>query len=165
MASSQGFLNLGTGGRMPYGMPTSLMQGLHTNSSVSSESLNVQMPQLFNLGVSVPFGTPQQSFTPFGTPQQSLTNASLNALRQQIEETNLEMVNLVTQQVGMVINPLIRDTNNSYQALSLQMERIGNFLGAPPARSIPVPQNVNVRKMENSVEEQVNQVVIPSFRT
>jgi len=29
MASSQGFLNLGTGRRMPYGMPTLLMQGLH----------------------------------------------------------------------------------------------------------------------------------------
>jgi len=50
MASSQGFLNLGTGRRMPYGMPTSLMQDLHTNPSTSSESLNVQMPQLFNTG-------------------------------------------------------------------------------------------------------------------
>jgi len=122
MASSQGFLNLGTGPRIPYGMPTSLMQGLHTNPSASLESLNVQMPQLFNPGASVPFRTSQQSFTPFGSPQQSLTNASLNALRQQMEETNHEMVNLVTQQVGTVINPLIRDTNNSYQALSLQME-------------------------------------------
>jgi len=131
MASSQGFLNLGTGRRMPYGMPTSLMQGLHTNPYASSKSLNVQMPQLFNPGVSVPFGTPQQSFTPFGSPQQSLTNASLNMLRQQMEETNLEMVNLVTQQLGTVINPLIRDTNNNYQALSLQMERIANFWVLP----------------------------------
>ncbi|KEH15865.1 hypothetical protein MTR_0480s0030 [Medicago truncatula] len=116
------------------------------------------MPQLFNLGVSIPFGTPQQSFTPFGSPQQSLTTASLNALKQQMEETNHEMVNLVTQQVGMMINPLTRDTNNNYQVLSLQMERITSFLGAPPVRSTPVPQNVNVRQRENSVEEQVNQV-------
>jgi len=94
---ASGVLNLGAGRRMPYGMPTSMMQGLHTNPSASSESLNVQMPQLFNPGVSVPFGTPKQSFTPFGSPQQSLTNASLNALRQQMEETNHEMVNLVTQ--------------------------------------------------------------------
>ena len=38
---SQGFFNLGTGRRMPYGMPTSMMQDLHTNPSTSSESLNV----------------------------------------------------------------------------------------------------------------------------
>jgi len=81
---------------MSYGMPTSMMQGLHTNPSESSETLNVSMPQLFNLRVSIPFGSPQQSFTPFGYPQQSLTNASLNAMRQQMEETNHEMVNMVT---------------------------------------------------------------------
>jgi len=90
-------LNLAAGRRMPCSMRTSMMQGLHTNPSASSESLNVPLPQLFNPGVSVPFGTPQQSFTPFGSPQQSLTNASLNALRQQMEETNHEMVNMVTQ--------------------------------------------------------------------
>jgi hypothetical protein len=40
-------------------------------------------------------------------PQQSLTNASLVALRQQMEEANHEMANLVTQQMGVVINRLI----------------------------------------------------------
>jgi len=64
-------VNLAANRRMPYGMPTSMMQGVHTNPSASSESLNLPLPQLFNPGVSVPFGTPQQS----------LTNASLNALR------------------------------------------------------------------------------------
>jgi len=49
------------------------------------------------------------------------------------------MVNQVTQQIGTIINPLIRDTNNSYQALSAQMERIANFFGAPPARNTSVP--------------------------
>jgi len=127
---ASGVLNVGAGRRMPYGMLTSMMQGLHTNPSASLESLNVQMPQLFNPGVSVPFGTPQQSFTPFGSPQQSLTNASLNALRQKMEETNHEMVNLVTQQIGAVINTLIQDTNKSYQALSVQMERMADFFGA-----------------------------------
>jgi hypothetical protein len=63
-------------------------------------------------------------------PQQSLTNASLVALRQQMEHRNHEMVNQVTQKIGTVINPLIRDTNNSYQAMSAQMERIANFFGA-----------------------------------
>jgi hypothetical protein len=58
------FFNLGTSRRnMPYAMPTSLMQGLHTNPSSFSESLNVPMPQLFTPGVSVPFATPQQTLT------------------------------------------------------------------------------------------------------
>jgi len=92
------------------------------------------------------------------TPQQSLTNASLVALRQQVEDSNHEMVNMVTQQIGTVINPLIRDTNNSYQALSAQMERIANFSGAPPARNIPVPQNQNARPIEIPAEGHVNQV-------
>jgi len=127
---TSGCLNLASGGRMPYGMPTSMMQGLHTNPFASSETLNVSMPQLFNPGVCVPFGSPQQSFIPFGSPQQSLTNASLSALRQQMEETNHEMVNIVTQQIGALINPLIQDSNRSYQALSVQMERMADFFGA-----------------------------------
>jgi len=50
-----------------------------------------------------------------------------------MEDSNHEMVNQVTQQIGTIINLLIRDTNNSYQALSAQMERIANFFGVPPA--------------------------------
>ena len=55
---TSGVLNLGSGRRMPYGMPTSMMHGLHTNPSASSETLNVSMPQLFNPGVSVPLDHP-----------------------------------------------------------------------------------------------------------
>jgi len=109
------------------------MQDLHTNPSTFSENVNVLLPQLFDPGVSVPFRTPQQS----------LTNASLVALRQQI---------------GSIINPLIRDTNNSYQALSAQMERIANFFGAPPARNIPVPQNQDAREIETPAERADNQM-------
>jgi hypothetical protein len=75
-----------------------------------------------------------------------------------MEGTNHEMVNLATQQMSAVINPLIGDINKSYQALSTQIEQITNFFGAPPMRNMPVPQNVNVRPAENLVEEQVNQV-------
>jgi len=142
---------------MPYGMPTSMMQGLHTNPSASSETLNVSMPHLFNSGVSVPFRSPQQSFILFGSPQQSLTNASLSALRQQMEETNHEMVNMVTQQIGTVINPLIQDSNKSYQPLSVQMERMADFFGAPAARSMPTPQNLSAGLTESLTVVQMNQ--------
>jgi len=82
--------------------------------------LHAQLPPLYTPGVS----------TRFPTPQQSLTNNSLAALRQQMEESNHEMVNMVTQKIGTIINSLIRDTNTSYQVLSAQMERIANYFGA-----------------------------------
>ena len=62
------------------------------------------------------------------------------------------MVNQVTQQIGTIINPLIWDTNNSYQTLSAQMERIANFFGAPLVRNTPVPQNQNAREVEIPAE-------------
>jgi len=65
-----------------------------------------------------------------------------------MEDSNHEMVNQVTQQIGTIINPLIRDTNNSYQAMSAQMERIANFFGAPLVRNTPAPQNQNTRVIE-----------------
>ena len=130
---------------MPYGMPSSLMQGLQTSGNMFSENLNVSLPQLFGPGVS----------TTYRSPQQNLTNASMAAIRQTMEETNHDMVNMMTQQIGTVINPLIRDTNTSYQRLSDQMERIANFFGAPPIQNNPLPQNRNVRAIEIIADEPV----------
>jgi len=78
-------------------MPTISLQGLQTGALTFSQNLHAQLPPLFTPGVSVPIQTPQQT----------LTNNSLAALRQQMEESNHEMVNMVTQQIGTVINPLI----------------------------------------------------------
>ena len=130
---------------MPYGMPSSLMQGLQTSGNMFSENLNVSLPQLFGPGVS----------TTYRSPQQNLTNASMAAIRQTMEETNHDMVNMMTQQIGTVINPLIRDTNTSYQRLSDQMERIANFFGAPPIQNNPLPQNRNLRAIEIIADEPV----------
>jgi hypothetical protein len=96
---------------------------------------------------------------PVQTPQQSLTNASMMALRQQMDEANHKMANLVTQQMGAVINPLIRDTNNSYQARSAQMEQIVDFFCAPAARNKLVHRNPNVGTVENPAVSQNNQVL------
>jgi len=104
------------------------MLGLHTGASNFSQNFHAQLPPLYTPGVSVPLPTPQQS----------LTNNSLATLRQQMEERKHEMVNMVTQQIGKVINPLIRETNTSYQMLSAQIERIANYFGAPPVRNTPV---------------------------
>ena len=50
----------------------------------------------------------------------ALTTDSMRSLRQQIDESNHEMVNLLTQQIGTMFNPLIQDTNRSYKALATQ---------------------------------------------
>jgi len=45
------------------------------------------------------------------------------ALGQQMEDANHEMVNMLTQQIGMVFNPLIQQIGSSYQTLNDQMGR------------------------------------------
>jgi hypothetical protein len=56
-----------------------------------------------------------------------LTTDLMNVLRQQMDESNHEMVNLLTLQIGTIFNPLIRETNRSYQALTTQMGRIADL--------------------------------------
>jgi len=58
------------------------------------------------------------------------------------------MVNMLAQQIGTMFNPLIRDTHNSYLALSDQMGRIADFFGAPPRRNVQIPQVQNPRPVE-----------------
>jgi hypothetical protein len=68
-----------------------------------------------------------------------LTTDSMNVLRQQMDESNHEMVNLLIQQIGTVFNPLIREKNRSYQAITTQMGRITDFL--PPPQPVTQMQN------------------------
>ncbi|KEH29376.1 hypothetical protein MTR_4g035995 [Medicago truncatula] len=84
-----------------------------------------------------------------------LSTDSMNLLRQQMDESNHEMVNLLTRQIGSVFNPLIRDTNRSYQALTTQMGRIEDFFAPPQPvyQSIPQVQNQRpLRLMEPMVQ-------------
>ncbi|WJX89442.1 hypothetical protein P8452_71441 [Trifolium repens] len=61
-----------------------------------------------------------------------------------MDESNHDMVNMLTQQIGTVFNPLIQNTNQSYQLLANQMGRIADFFGAPQAHNQQVPQIQNV---------------------
>jgi len=126
----------------PYGVPSSFMVGLHTNPSSFSKSLNAIHSPCFHPGVGFPGSNPQQT----------LTNASIMALRQQMDDTNHEMVNMLTQQIGTVFNPLIQQTHNSYQTLIDQMGRIVDFFGAPPTQNRPMPHNQNLRPVQILVE-------------
>jgi len=137
-----------------YDIPSSFMIGLLTNPSSFSESLNAMHSPLFHHGIGF-HGS---------NPQRSLTNASLMALRQQMEDTNHEMVNMLTQQIGTLFNPLIQQTHNSYQTLTHQMGRIVDFFGAPHVRNRPVPQNQNLRPIQILVERLNNGVHVAQIQ-
>lgn len=59
-----------------------------------------------------------------------------------MDESNCEMVNMITQQISIVFNPLIQNTNQNYQLLANQMGQIAEFFSAPQAQSQPIPQIV-----------------------
>ncbi|KAK2388886.1 hypothetical protein QL285_062523 [Trifolium repens] len=85
---------------------------------------------------SIPVSEPDRYTSPRVTPA-PLTTASVLSLRQQMDESNHDMVNLLTQQIGTVFNPLIQNTNDSYQMLAYQMGRIADFFGTPPPQTQP----------------------------
>ncbi|KAK2422544.1 hypothetical protein QL285_033071 [Trifolium repens] len=158
------YVGQGTSRNYPYGMPTSMMQGLQTSASLFTESA----PGVFVPNNQIVSG----SATRNGNP--SLTNNALNALRQQMDESNDDMVNMLTQQIGTVFNPLIQNTNQSYQLLANQMGRIADFFGAPQAHNQQVPQIQNVVPLQiaqapnnaimlapNNVANPINQVQQP----
>ena len=70
-----------------------------------------------------------------------------------MDESNHEMVNLLTQQMGTVFNPLIRDTNQSYQALTTQMGRITDFF-APPQPVTEIQNQQSLQLVEQIVQRQ-----------
>jgi hypothetical protein len=109
----------------PYGMPTSLMANVHNSASVLGHQANsFTMHNVHGPSSSSIFG--RNTLPP-------LTTDSMYLLRQQMDESNHKMVNLLTQQIGIVFNRLIRYTNRSYQALTTQMGIIEDFF-APPTR-------------------------------
>ena len=118
----------------PYGMPTLMMENLHNSVSVFADQANsFVMHNVHSTSTSCTFG---RNTLP-------LTTDSMNMLRQQMDESNHEMVNLLTQQIGTVFNPLIRDTNRSYQALTTQMARITDFSAPPQQVFQPITQIPN----------------------
>lgn len=66
------------------------------------------------------------------------------SIRQQMDKSNQEMVNMLTQQIVTMFNPLIQNTNQSYELLANQMGQIANFFGAPQVQAMPTPQISNV---------------------
>ncbi|KAK2422492.1 hypothetical protein QL285_033024 [Trifolium repens] len=144
------YIGQGSSRNYPNGMPTSMMQGLQTGASLFTESA----PGIFVPNNQIVSG----SATRNGNP--SLTNNALNALRQQMDESNHDMVNMLTQQIGTIFNPLIQNTNQSYQLLANQMGRIADFFGAPQAHNQQVPQIQNVVPLQ--IAQAPNNAIMPA---
>lgn len=51
-----------------------------------------------------------------------------------MDDSNLELVNTLTQQMGTIFNPLIANMNQTYEVLANQMGRIAGFFGTPPVQ-------------------------------
>lgn len=49
------------------------------------------------------------------------------------------MVNMLTQQIDTMFNPLIQNTDQNYQLLANQMVRITDFFGTSQAQVQPIP--------------------------
>lgn len=69
-----------------------------------------------------------------------LTTSSLKSMRQQMDEINHDMVNMLTQKIVIMFNSLIRNTNHNYQQLAHKMGRIANFFGAQKMHIQLIPQ-------------------------
>jgi hypothetical protein len=131
----------------PYGMPTSMMQNMYSHPSTYSERATVRSP--YQVGQT-------SNNNRVRVNQPTITTDSLLSIRQQMDDSNHEMVNQLTSQLGTVINPLIRDTNRSYEALATQMGRIADFFGGPqlpvqqPLQRIPprIPEQVVKNRVE-----------------
>lgn len=135
----------------PYGMPTSMMVGLHTNMSTFSD----------NAMATVSSYNPQNAFAstinnmvrsggicyiPYTSP--SLNTTSMMDMRQQMDESNLELVNSLAQQMEIIFNPLITNTNQTYELLANQMGRITGFFGTLQIPPRLTPQISNVEQVE-----------------
>ncbi|XP_027343100.1 uncharacterized protein LOC113855668 [Abrus precatorius] len=96
-------------------------------------------------------GVPETQFA-FGAssgdslPASSFLNVALHSMRQQMDESNHEMVNMLTHQMTAVFNLIMETTNTSYQILAEQMRRIADVFGAP---QVLIRQGQNVAQTSN----------------
>ena len=76
-----------------------------------------------------------------------------------MDESNHEMVYMLTQQLGTILRSLIQDSTQSYQQMATQMTRIRDFLGAPRAQvrqnPPPPPQPETSVRQDEMADETV----------
>ncbi|KAK2444838.1 hypothetical protein QL285_015833 [Trifolium repens] len=113
-----------------FGMPTTTMANLYNWPSIESSPSSSAMG---NRGNSL-----------------NLTNNSMAVLRQQMDESNHDMVNALTQQIGTIFNHMLQTANDNYLLLANQMGRMADFFGAPDA-----PNNQRVPRANPEFQPEV----------
>jgi hypothetical protein len=108
----------------PYGMLSSMIAYLQNNASTYADNRTTTFS---------PYNTCLASRFALSNPgrnaQPSLNTTSLMSLRHQMDENNHDVVNPIKQQLCTMSNPLIQNTNQCYQMLATQMDRIADFYG------------------------------------
>lgn len=159
-------------------MPTTMMEDLKTNASIYADNV---------MTIAYPFSQYLSSGSAISNPSQMeqpqrglgcvphvvppLTTSSLLAMRQQMDANNHDMVNMFVQQIGIVFNLLIQNTNHTYQQFAHQMGRIFILFVAPKALIQPAPQIKAIGEIKNPgvvnnagfLNNQVQQRVIPKI--
>lgn len=70
-------------------------------------------------------------------------------MRWQMYESNHEIVNMLIQQIDTVFNPLVQNTNQSYELLDNQMGQIVDFFDAPRVQVMTTLKISNSKQVES----------------
>lgn len=118
------------GCEQPFGMPTAMMANLHNSSSTYADPLvNASSPlQGYGFGVNN-LGQNQPLGMGLHTQMSNLTDNFVAVLRQQMDKSNHEMVQMLAQTMGIIFNLLIQNTTHSNQKMATQITRIADFFG------------------------------------
>jgi len=81
----------------PYGMPTSMMASLHNNAFIADNAISFTP---YNAHIASSYSVPGRNAPP------ALSTKSMISLRQQMDESNHDMVSMLIQQIGTFFNPL-----------------------------------------------------------
>ena len=84
----------------------------------------------------------------------TLTTNNQAAIRQQMDDSNHDMVGILAREMNAIFGPLSQKINRKNQENAVQMTRIADFFGAPnaPARH---RQNPVVIRNEEPIIEQI----------
>lgn len=125
-------------GEYLYGMSPTTMESLQTGTSTHEEREMATLSPYNQHPVSTSsINNPSQTAPPSGglghipyvMPMLNMT--SFMSVRHQLDESNHEMVNMLTQQMTTLFNPLNQNTNQFYELLANQIGRRADFFGAP----------------------------------
>lgn len=100
-----------SGREQPYGMPTSTMENLHNSTSTFTYPMATIISPLQESGSAVN-NLGRSTQTPgmgFSTQLPTFTTNYVAVLRQQMDESNHDMVHMLAQHMGTIFNPLIQN--------------------------------------------------------